>query len=81
MTTRNTTTVTVTRTGSQGGAPAQKKQDDYSQYVKKGITQETVLRLKECFDIFDADSSGEITTMELKNAIVALGNILINHRY
>ena len=70
MASRNTTTVTATRTGAQQ-PPA--KQQDFSQYVKKGISQETVSRLKECFDIFDVDRSGEVTTLEFKNAILALG--------
>ena len=54
--------------------PATKKQEeDFSKYVKKGVSEEAVRRLKECFDIFDYDGSGEVTTLELKNAIVALG--------
>lgn len=69
---RTTTTVTATRTAQPAA-----KQEDFSQYVKKGISQETVIRLKECFDIFDADQSGEVTTLELKNAIVALGTPLV----
>ena len=77
MASRTTTTVTATRTGSSSAvaqAPAAaKKQEDFSKYVKKGVSQETVTRLKECFDIFDVDGSGEVTTLELKNAIVALG--------
>lgn len=73
---RTNTTVTATRTGSSA-QPAAKNQQDFSQYVKKGISQETVTRLKECFDIFDADGSGEVTTLEFKNAIVALGKIFV----
>ena len=68
-------TTSVARAGSQQ-AP-QQKQQDLSQYVKKGISEDTVRQLKECFDIFDADGSGEVTTLELKNAIVALGNTSI----
>lgn len=70
------TTVTATRTTTSNAPQPQKKQqptEDFSKYVKKGISQETVTRLKECFDIFDVDNSGEVTTLELKNAIVALG--------
>ena len=73
---RTTTTVTATRTtAAPASQPAKKQQpqEDFSKYVKKGISQETVARLKECFDIFDYDKSGEVTTTELKNAIVALG--------
>lgn len=54
---RTTTTVTATRTGATASQPA-KKQEDYSKYVKKGTSEETVRRLKECFDIFDVDNSG-----------------------
>ena len=53
---RTTTTVTATRGGSGAQQPA--KTQDFSQYVKKGVTQDTVNRLKECFDIFDVDGSG-----------------------
>ena len=49
-------TASVARTGSQQAA--QPKQEDFSQYVKKGISQDTIKQLKECFDIFDADGSG-----------------------
>lgn len=74
MTTRNTTTVTASRTATTSAAqPKKQPEEDYSKYVKKGISQEAVTRLKECFDIFDADHSGEVTTLELKNAIIALG--------
>jgi Ca2+-binding EF-hand superfamily protein len=31
------------------------------------------MRLKECFDIFDYDKSGEVSTEELSTAIKALG--------
>lgn len=59
---RVTSTVTATRTGSSTQIPA-KKQDDISKYVKKGLSEENVRRLKECFDIFDVDNSGEVTTL------------------
>lgn len=71
-----TNTATAVRTNSSNAVQPPKKtapQEDFSKYVKKGISQETVDRLKECFDIFDVDKSGEVTTLELKNAIVALG--------
>ena len=79
---KTTTTVTATRTVAAPASQSAKKlpqppQEDFSKYVKKGISQETVARLKECFDIFDYDSSGEVTTLELKNAIVALGEKLL----
>ena len=70
MASRNTTSGTV---AAPKPAAGNNKQPDYSQYVKKGISQETVTRLRECFDIFDVDRSGEVTTLEFKNAILALG--------
>jgi Ca2+-binding EF-hand superfamily protein len=37
------------------------------------LNEETVLKLKECFDIFDYDGSGNISAEELINTIRALG--------
>ncbi|CAD8080244.1 unnamed protein product [Paramecium sonneborni] len=46
---------------------------DPQKYVKPGLSKEDVIKIKECFDIFDDDKSGTISPNELKNAIVALG--------
>lgn len=54
---------------------------DPSKYTKPGLSADDILRIKECFDIFDYDKSGAITyhlnkiirPNELKNAIKALG--------
>lgn len=54
---------------------------DPSKYTKPGLSADDIVRIKECFDIFDYDKSGAITyafphrfsPAELKNAIVALG--------
>jgi len=46
---------------------------DASKYVKKNLTAETVTRLKEVFDVFDYDGSGNVSTEELVNTIRALG--------
>ena len=58
---------------------------DPSKYVRPGLSADDILRIKECFDIFDYDKSGAITyeikypnfyfysPNELKNAIIALG--------
>ena len=43
------------------------------EYVKDGATEQDVIALKECFDIFDTDKSGKLDLEELRNAIVALG--------
>ena len=37
------------------------------------MKEETVAKLKECFDIFDYDGSGNISAEELVNTIRALG--------
>lgn len=43
-----------------------------SKYVRKGLDAETVGKLKEVFDVFDYDGSGEISIEELINTIKAL---------
>lgn len=50
-----------------------KKAFDASKYVKKNLNAETVGKLKEVFDVFDYDGSGNISTEELINTIRALG--------
>lgn len=50
----------------------QSKTFDTSKYEKKGLDGETVLKLKEVFDVFDYDGSGAISTEELINTITAL---------
>jgi centrin-1 len=34
---------------------------DAKKFTTKNLNEETVLRLKECFDIFDYDGSGNIS--------------------
>jgi Ca2+-binding EF-hand superfamily protein len=46
---------------------------DASKYTKKGLDADTVTKLKEVFDVFDYDGSGNISTEELVNTITALG--------
>lgn len=53
-------------------APAPAKGFDASKYVKKGLDAETVTKLKEVFDVFDYDGSGNVSTEELVNTIRAL---------
>lgn len=48
------------------------KSFDPSKYVTKKLNLDTVKRLKEVFDVFDYDGSGNITTEELLNTITAL---------
>ena len=53
-------------------APA-KPAFDCNKYVKKNLNAETVGKLKEVFDVFDYDGSGNISVDELVNTIKALG--------
>ena len=40
---------------------------------KNGLTEDEVMEIKEAFDLFDTDKSGEIDTDELKQALSNLG--------
>jgi Ca2+-binding EF-hand superfamily protein len=53
------------------GAPA-KPSFDANKYVKKNLNAESVAKLKEVFDVFDYDGSGNISVDELVNTIKAL---------
>jgi Ca2+-binding EF-hand superfamily protein len=53
-------------------APAPAKGFDANKYVKKGLDADTVGKLKEVFDVFDYDGSGNVSTEELINTIRAL---------
>lgn len=45
---------------------------DANKYVKPNLDAETVTKLKEVFDVFDYDGSGNVSTEELVNTIRAL---------
>jgi Ca2+-binding EF-hand superfamily protein len=45
---------------------------DANKYVRKNLNAETVGKLKEVFDVFDYDGSGNISVEELVNTIKAL---------
>jgi Ca2+-binding EF-hand superfamily protein len=45
---------------------------DANKYVKKNLDAGTVGKLKEVFDVFDYDGSGNVSTEELINTIRAL---------
>jgi Ca2+-binding EF-hand superfamily protein len=45
---------------------------DANKYVKKNLDADTVCKLKEVFDVFDYDGSGNVSTEELINTIRAL---------
>ena len=42
-------------------------------YEKNGLTEDEVMEIKEAFDLFDTDKSGEIDTDELKQGLSNLG--------
>lgn len=42
-------------------------------YAKPGLGIDQITKLKEIFDIFDYDHSGNVSPLEFKNAITALG--------
>ena len=46
---------------------------DTKNYEKNGLTEDEVLEIKEAFDLFDTDKSGEIDVNELKQALLNLG--------
>jgi Ca2+-binding EF-hand superfamily protein len=52
--------------------PTGKAAFDPSKYVKKNLTADTVGKLKEVFDVFDYDGSGNISIDELVNTVKAL---------
>lgn len=51
------------------------KKDEFNpkKYEKNGLTEDEVLEIKEAFDLFDNDKSGEIDIEELKQALKNLG--------
>jgi Ca2+-binding EF-hand superfamily protein len=50
----------------------QPKSFDANKYVKKNLNADTVAKLKEVFDVFDYDGSGNVSTEELINTVRAL---------
>ena len=66
-----TTTTTKTVVKSTGGSTGAKF--DTKNYEKNGLTEDEVLEIREAFDLFDTDHSGEIDVAELKQALMNLG--------
>jgi centrin-1 len=60
---------------NRGKGTQQTKKEEWSakRYEKNGLTEDEVLEIKEAFDLFDSDKSGEIDTEELKQALKNLG--------
>ena len=67
-----TTTTTKTTVKTTTNAPA-KTTFDTKNYEKNGLTEDEVLEIREAFDLFDTDKSGEIDVAELKQALLNLG--------
>ena len=63
------------KTNSQAKQPqtTSKTAFDTKNYEKNGLTEDEVLEIKEAFDLFDTDKSGEIDVNELKQALLNLG--------
>ena len=53
--------------------PAAKANFETKAYEKNGLTEDEVMEIKEAFDLFDTDKSGEIDVGELKQALTNLG--------
>ena len=55
----------MSRSSAQKSLPPKKidipSQFDPSRYVSKNLPENDVKKLKECFDIFDSDHSGQIS--------------------
>ena len=45
---------------------------DPSPFIKKGISDEEIISMKECFDLFDTDQSGTIDINEMKEMIKSM---------
>jgi Ca2+-binding EF-hand superfamily protein len=58
-----------------GGKKPEKKDEGFNpkKYEKNGLTEDEVMEIKEAFDLFDTDKSGQIDTEELKQALKNLG--------
>jgi len=55
--------------------PTGSKKNEFNpkNFEKNGLTEDEVLEIKEAFDLFDSDKSGQIDTDELKSALKNLG--------
>ena len=61
--------------GTEQAAKGKKAPKEFNakNYAREGATEDDIKTLKDCYDIFDTDKSGELDLEELRNAIVALG--------
>lgn len=49
-------------------------------YVRHGLVEQEIIEIKEAFDLFDNDQSGNIDVKELRGAMTAHGLALTNQR-
>jgi Ca2+-binding EF-hand superfamily protein len=64
-----------TNKAQQAPAKVEPKKEEWNpkKYEKNGLTEDEVLEIKEAFDLFDNDKSGQIDVEELKTALKNLG--------
>ena len=62
-----------TNSNARQQATTTKATFDTKNYEKNGLTEDEVLEIREAFDLFDTDHSGEIDVGELKQALMNLG--------
>ena len=70
---------------AKGGAPAKvdpKKKGAFNAkaYERSGLQEQEILEIKEAFDLFDTDGSGNIDVKELRGAMTAHGLAITNER-
>ena len=61
-----------TNSNAKQAATTKTQAFDTKNYEKNGLTEDEVLEIKEAFDLFDTDKSGEIDVNELKQALMNL---------
>jgi centrin-1 len=52
---------------------SKKEEFNAKKYEKNGLTEDEVLEIKEAFDLFDGDKSGQIDIEELRQALKSIG--------
>ena len=68
------TTVTATVTKTTAPAPTVSSANAALQkYVRPGLALDQISKLKDCFDMFDYDRSGNISPFELRTTVKMLG--------
>jgi len=59
--------------GNQKTGAAAKNEFNPKKYDRYGLSEDEVMEIKDAFDLFDSDKSGQIDKSELKNALQNLG--------